>query len=337
MIPRAFLSRCPEKERGEGVCLDLVWLELTHKCNLRCIHCYQGHKHKQTDNQMDLKDWEGIVGQLSLLGTRNLVIIGGEPSLFYGTSELLRYVAPLKLSQTLYTNATFKDNMLRDAILESGCNIKVSLYGHNCDLHDSITGIKGSFESTCNNIRWFVTKGVRVHVAIVLMKENEVYKDYIEDFVSQLGVNEISVDVIRTMPGGDQFLHVPTIPAVKYLKHRRKPCFRTSKAEFIEAMSKNSCWNRKLAITAEGFAIPCVFARNMIVGNVKNERIIEILESIELRKCWELPVCSVPKCSSCEFRFACKDCRAMALAINNDLYAKNPRCNYNPMKGVWET
>ena len=332
--PRPFL---PEHvEESSRVCFDIVWLELTNKCNLKCVHCYQGHNHTHTNDQMELKDWECIVEQLAMRGIRDLVIIGGEPSLFPGVSKLLRYVSQLKISQTLYTNATFKDNTLKDAILESGCNIKVSLYGHNCELHDSITGIKGSFTLTCNNIRWFVIKGVRVHVAIILMKENQSYKDAIKDYVLKMGVKEISFDVIRTMPDGDQFLHTPTLSVIKNLKNRKKPCFKISKEMFIEAVSKNSCWNRKLAITAEGYAIPCIFARNVVIGNLKVVKLAELLQSAELRKCWNLPVGSISECINCEFRFACKDCRAMALAMKHNLYAKNPRCNYNPTKGIWE-
>jgi len=40
-------------------------------------------------------------------------------------------------------------------------------------------------------------------------------------------------------------------------------------------------------------------------------------------------------CGSCEYRFACKDCRPMAYAEHGRMTDQNPRCCYDPMTGRW--
>src|SRR5574344_1074185 len=44
--PKIYNLKRPEKK------LNFVWLEITSKCNLRCIHCYQGETHQEIKNSL---------------------------------------------------------------------------------------------------------------------------------------------------------------------------------------------------------------------------------------------------------------------------------------------
>ena len=57
--------------------------ELTHRCNLRCGHCYTDSPRRTLEGVTDLSDdeWRAIVGEALELGIIEAVITGGEPLL----------------------------------------------------------------------------------------------------------------------------------------------------------------------------------------------------------------------------------------------------------------
>jgi uncharacterized radical SAM superfamily Fe-S cluster-containing enzyme len=62
--------------------LDFLWLELTNRCNLQCVHCYtDSHPHSGDRDILTKRDYESLMIQAYELGCRKLQFIGGEPQL----------------------------------------------------------------------------------------------------------------------------------------------------------------------------------------------------------------------------------------------------------------
>ncbi|MGH3779149.1 MAG: radical SAM protein [Pseudonocardiaceae bacterium] len=61
--------------------LSFVWLEITGKCQLECVHCYADSGPQGTHGTMTTEDWVVVIGQAAALGTRMIQFIGGEPTL----------------------------------------------------------------------------------------------------------------------------------------------------------------------------------------------------------------------------------------------------------------
>lgn len=114
-----------------------------------------------------------------------------------------------------------------------------------------------------------------------------------------------------------------------------RPNFSINKEQFYRNQHWNSCWAGKLAITPNGDIIPCVFAREHIVSNVKSG-LEEIVDSKALQNLWKITKDQIEGCQDCEYRYACHDCRPLAEATTGNLYAQNPRCSYNPIAGEWK-
>src|SRR5262245_57235125 len=71
--------------------LDFLWLELTNRCNLRCVHCYtDSHPHSGYRDKLTAHDYESVMDQAFSLGCRKIQFIGGEPQLNPDFSMLLR-------------------------------------------------------------------------------------------------------------------------------------------------------------------------------------------------------------------------------------------------------
>ena len=316
--------------------LEMAWIEITQKCNLRCVHCYEGNKHVSSDFTISLKDWKNVIDQLVKLGINRLIIIGGEPTCHSNIIEIIEYSSQYSIDITLFTNATCFNDKLFECIISSGISVKVSIYGHCAEIHDKITGVPGSFIKLYETLERLIKNDIKVSCAIIIMKENQNYLDDIIKYIKDIGLKYSGYDVIREVYGGTQNIHMPTNKQVIENKYFTKPNFKITKKKFYDNMKKNSCWYGKITIMENGNVIPCEFEREYIYGNVLNNTIYDIIHSDKVTSKWFLDFSNIDECKDCEFRFACKDCRPLGKAVCGNIYSKNPRCCYNVYQGEWE-
>ena len=164
------------------------------------------------------------------------------------------------------------------------------------------------------------------------MKENEADLDNIKKLLDDVKIYKRHYDVIRMVPGAKLSSHIPT----KEYFLLEKPNFSICKKKFERAFTGNTCWNGKFAISTDGRVLPCVFERTVSYGNVKHQKLQDILGNEVLKQFWSLSFDFIEHCNCCEYRFACFDCRPLAYSKSNNKFAKNPRCKYNPETGLWK-
>lgn len=310
-----------------------VWLEITQVCNMRCVHCYEGCDHIATKNPLSLNEWKKIIDDLCHFDIKSVVVIGGEPCLHPNILEILEYLSTKNMVITLFTNAYYIDEKFIDKIKDRNIKVKVSLYGHDDFIHDGVTKVNGSFVRTTNAIKLLKKNDIDVSVAVTLMKENQEYYKEIKKYLNTIGLKKYKFDVIREVVNGTQTIHMPDKFEVVNKAFRNKPNFKVLKNEFDKNIQYNSCWYGKIAISDNGDVYPCVFSRNRIAGNIRKGDFTDIIQNL-VDNFWQLPLDKIKTCKLCEYRFACKDCRSISDS-NGDLFAKNPRCLYDPIKGVW--
>lgn len=320
----------------QNINLEMAWIEITQRCNLRCIHCYEGDTHSATLTSLSLEEWKNVIDQLVDMEINRLIIIGGEPCCSPVICQIIEYASKFSIDITLFTNATLITNEILNCIIRNNIRVKVSIYGHCASVHDGITGVSGSFEKTSSTVKKLVESGISVSSAFIVMKENE---EYIEDtiaFVKNIGMKYVRYDVIRQVWGGIQSSHIPIKENVIKSIRFEKPNFSITKKDFINNALHNTCWYGKIAIMEDGNVIPCEFERNYIYGNVLEKSLREIIHSDDTLSKWFLNFSFIEECKDCEFRFACRDCRPLGLSVNGKMSTKNPRCCYDVYKGLWE-
>ena len=323
-------------DRHFNIKLNFAWIEITQKCNLKCLHCYTGETHKQSDNSILADDWIKIIDQLSDLGCRSIQFIGGEPCVYPELISLIDYAGTKSFeSITIFTNATIITGEFIDCLKRNNANIRFSLYGHTAQIHDAITQITGSFEKMVMNVKRLLELNIKISPAVVIMRENQHCTEQIKLFIESLGLKYNGYDVIRNVYGGRQTDHTPTNINVIDCSIRSKPEFYIDEEMFNKAYQINTCWYGKFAITETGMVIPCVFERNIILGDLKEQSIQEVLNSETLEKYWYLTLNQVEICKDCEFKYSCTDCRPLGMGNSGNLLGKNPRCTYDPYTGEW--
>lgn len=315
-----------------------AWLELTNRCNCHCLHCYGAFGlpcESELANELSTEEWKRVLEQLKFMGCEAFQFIGGEPLMHPGFSELLRYAVELGMKRIdIFTNAYLLTESLADLIAEVGASVRVSLYGHNAVSHDHITQHKGSFARLDHSLDLLHERNVPVNIAVVMMRENQHLLPKIRGYIEGKGLRFNGFDTVRTVKHSPQASHAVTDPEINAKRIISRPRFKTSSDDFAVNHQWNSCWFGKFSITASGNVIPCIFARDLSCGNIRTDRWEDIRE--KLLGYWRITKDQVEECRDCEFRYACDDCRPLAMGDGSGLYGKYPRCTYSPQRCSWE-
>ena len=147
-----------------GVHLDVTW-----RCNERCVHCYLDHDDL---GEMSYDEIEDLMTQMAEAGVFFLTISGGEPLLRKDLFAIIRRARELTFNVKLKTNGILIREKEAALIRELGVEtVQVSIYSHRAEVHDAITKVKGSLERSLDAIRFMVSRGLKVTMANVVMKQ----------------------------------------------------------------------------------------------------------------------------------------------------------------------
>jgi len=97
------------KIRGKKVPL-FVWFNITNKCNLNCIYCY--NRRDSVYNEMTTQEVYSLIDELATCGTKKITFIGGEPLLRDDIGQLISYAKRKRLFTCLTTNGILIDEKI---------------------------------------------------------------------------------------------------------------------------------------------------------------------------------------------------------------------------------
>ncbi|UCE15874.1 MAG: radical SAM protein [Candidatus Bathyarchaeota archaeon] len=319
--------------------LDFLWIEVSSRCNLRCVHCYAESKAGAEDeaeqpNDLSNEEIRKVIDEAAALGCRRLQLTGGEPMLRSDIKSLVEYAKTKGFEFIeVFTNGTLLTEPVVKFFADKGVNVAMSIYSYRGDTHDAITRVHGSFGRTLNSLKLLLAYKVPTRCAIVAMKQNEDDLNGTSYFLSKLGVLFRPPDPIRPSGRGTNLKNWPQTYGQLFMQ--TQPSFLTSEEAYERNSQWNSCWLGKATVTSCGNVMPCVFARDLVVGNIKQQGMAEIIEGPAMLSYWGLTRDQVEVCKDCEFRYVCEDCRPWAYGFTGNLYAKSPRCTYDPYTGKW--
>lgn len=305
--------------------LQFAWLELTNRCNLRCIHCYSDSGSSQLlgKGALSREHFGRLISELAELGCSAVQLTGGEALLM--EEQLLDLVVIAKgngIKVEVFTNLTLLTTTIAKFFKEHDVQVGTSLYASNEQLHDSITRVKGSFARTVQSIRELVSGDITVRIGIVAMPQNEnSLNETIRFAKEELGVVQVRASQVLHVGRGCGIASDDFIPLGDKLTFPK-----ISKEDFIARVYGHGCWRGKIAIAPTGDVFPCPPARDIVLGNVKRQSLSDIIVSDHLKQIWELTKDKIETCQDCEYRYACFDCRGKA----KNLTSKPTDCWYNP-------
>ncbi|RPI06043.1 MAG: radical SAM protein [Ignavibacteriae bacterium] len=136
---------------------------VTNACNLRCAMCGQWSEEGYIKNNaiertthLKVEDWKRLADELSRHTIRFVLIRGGEPFLYPGLIELLRYINNKGIFLSIDTNGTVIKKFIPELLQMGNMHITFSVDGPE-NIHDAVRGVNGSFKTIKENIALFNT------------------------------------------------------------------------------------------------------------------------------------------------------------------------------------
>lgn len=317
----------------------LQW-HITHKCNLRCIHCYQEDYNKDLNFQEIKSIFYNYLEYLKVNNFKGHInITGGEPFLHPDFFKVLQLFEDNKISFGILTNGT----LLNDEIMKKISKYKnlsfvqISLDGTK-RMHDSIRG-KGNFKKAINGIRLLNKYNIQSMVAFTAHMKNIhklksvirlVKKEKVKVFwADRLIPTNTCEDILST----DQFIKMAEIMAKESKKARNsKKCvtdIRVNRALMFlggaDTIYHCSAGITLLTILANGDLLPCR-RLPIILGNTLERSILDICNKSKIIK--YLKENEVPK--ECERCYKSDKCRGglkcLSYAATGKLCIKDINC-----------
>src|SRR5271169_505584 len=298
-----------------------VQLDLTYRCNERCVHCYLDH---DDHGEMTTAEIKHLLNEMAEAGVFILTLSGGEIFLRKDFFELLEYARrTLMFCVKLKTNAIMirerEAARIRDLGVES---VQISIYSHRPEVHDAITLVPGSLKRSLDAVRFLKSQGLRVIIANVLMTQN--MQDYpgVRALAAELGVECTLDPTITPMMDGDR-----SILSLGVDQNALRQVFRDASlvgdVEEFCAVSTNpdedalenlpcSAGHTSCYVSPYGDVYPCV-QFPLPTGNVRKQRFIDIWQhSDTMNDVRSIRLKDLTTCSSCSHVSSCTRCPGLA-------------------------
>ena len=307
-------------------------IELTSRCNERCVHCYIPHENKISDINPQL--FYSVLEECSEMGVLGLTFSGGEPMMHPNFPDFLRKAKEYDMSINILSNLTLlTDEIIAEMKANRLSSVSVSLYSMDADIHDTITKVPGSFIRTRDAILKLIKNDIPLQISCPVMKQNKdsfgevtrwadehrvrAFTDYImmarydhttDNLDNRLSLGEVGViidEIIRTDPDYEERLTETDFSVV-------------GKKDISNDILCGVCIS-SVCMVANGNIYPCAGWQGYVCGNVTEQPLKEIWESSpKVQFLRGLRKKDMPECMSCEYRHFCAVCMVRNANENPD-------------------
>lgn len=305
-------------------------LALTHRCNLRCAHCYLGGAARDGGGTGELPTaaWEALLDGMAEAGCLDLTLTGGEPLARPDFPALYRRAKTNGCFVTVFTNGT----LLAEEHLELFADlpplaVEVSLYGATAATCDAVTGVPGSFERCLRGIGALRERGVRLWVKTMVLAANAHEVPAIRALAAGLGADFRMDGAVFPRLDGDPAPLAGRLPArqlaaVEFDEERQRRLAREYARGFRAAAGEEG-----LLLCGAGHTGFHVDARGRLSPCMMLPAISRDLAATPFAEGWrslhaEVAALPAPRgypCNGCPERALCVQCPAFSLLETGDL------------------
>jgi radical SAM protein with 4Fe4S-binding SPASM domain len=300
-------------------------IDLTYRCNERCVHCYLDH---DDHGEMTTGEIKHLLDEMAEAGVFILTLSGGEIMLRKDFFEILEHARQLTFCIKLKTNAILirerEAARIRDLGVES---VQISIYSHRPEVHDAITLVPGSLKRSLDAVRFLKSQGLKVRIANVLMIQN--MEDYpgVRSLANELGVEFTMDPTVTPMMDGDRSIlklgvdtdalqHVfrdeSLVGDVEEFCAVAPPAGEDDLLSLPCSAGHTSCY-----VSPYGDVFPCV-QFPLTCGNVRQQPFVDIWRhSEQLKEVRAIRLKDLSGCSQCTHATSCSRCPGLAYLEGN--------------------
>ena len=193
----AFSAELHQRQGSQRMALQVA-IEVTRRCPLECLHCYNNLSMGDTDarrRELTKDEHFRVLDELVDLGCFWILYTGGEIFARKDFLEIYTYAKKKGFLITLFTNGTVINEQIADYLAQwRPFAIEITLYGRTRETYEALTAIPGSFDRCLRGIRLLKERGLPLKLKTVATSINKhevlAMRQFAED---ELGV-EFKVD-----------------------------------------------------------------------------------------------------------------------------------------------
>ncbi|MCX7944337.1 MAG: radical SAM protein [Deltaproteobacteria bacterium] len=322
-----------QKARKTGSLLS-IHLDITYRCPLKCIHCYIDHRENR---ELSITEITKVLKDARRLNAVFITYSGGEVFVREDFEDILKISYKLnyviKIITSGYLISDYEVEMLKRYNVTS---VGVSLYAVDPEIHDRITGVRGSFNRTIRAIELLKNAKINVVVKTSIMRPN--YKDYLNllRWIKSQGRRvsaqyDMVITPTKCNRSGVRDLNIPYKKKRSLLSEiKRIEAKRETKIEDMDDYNQQyrvsedsiTCYAgiTGIYIAPNGKVFPCV-EWDELLGDLRKESLIEIWKNSErLMQIRNLRIKDYKKCVSCKYLSACSICPGLNLRDKKDIF-----------------
>ncbi len=329
--------------------LQEIQIEGTGKCNLWCKHCYGRESFKEaSQDELSYDEIKNVIDQMFELNIGKCFLSGGEIFIRKDLPKLIEYISSKKIFISgIFTNGTIYRQDVVDSLSKTGMETTflVSLDGMNSEQNDSLRG-DGCFDKTVSFIRKIIESGFRVTINTMVTKYNVDNLFEMRMFLENLGISRWRISVLREQgesiinknliePKWDKVFNVYKMILLDVLRDPKKMKVQLSsifKTEFLERgryylynYHSGTCEYKRnsLVMSSNGNLIPCPAGINIVLGNVRKDRLEDVWKRKSTQSFKNIPI-YFTECKDCELLEYCgSGCRIIARQLNGSYMSKD--------------
>ncbi|MGB5809405.1 MAG: radical SAM protein [Polyangiales bacterium] len=244
-----------------------LFVELTARCNERCVHCY-AESSPERHESLTWDEVRAVLDDAKALRFGLVQLTGGDPLVSPHCVPAAEYARRIGIPKIeVYTNGLALRGEVYERLRDLDVSFAFSFYSHDAERHDAITRTPGSHDRTSRAIRRATSDGLTVRTGTILMTENEGDAASTRDYLVQLGVRATSVGVDHAHAVGRSEVHhqpsatVPSPPA----------------PQGAHAQTASRPFGGTAAVSYDGLVYPCIFSRHLALGSIRKESLETIL------------------------------------------------------------
>jgi MoaA/NifB/PqqE/SkfB family radical SAM enzyme len=252
-------------------------LELTYRCNWRCVFCYNPRHHDQRG--LSGREWLDVLDELRALGTLYVGLTGGEPLTHPEFFAIARGVRERAFALRILSNGALITEKAADEIAGlSPMAVEMSLHGSRAETHDRATAIAGSFDALLRGVDRLREREVSVVLKTPITRLCEDEMEAMHALAEARGVPWRIDPVLTARDDGDPgpLAYRASEPALERVYRRLAAAGQLPHEERLEGGVNCGLGRTTIAIDPEGNVYPCIQWRKAPMGNVRETPLREL-------------------------------------------------------------
>src|SRR5262249_41848642 len=307
--------------------IEKMHVELTYRCNFRCIHCYNT-THVGGKSELTTQEWIRVLSELAEMGCYDATFTGGEIFVRKDVLEILRAACEFGFSFRINTNGSLIDEKFLqhfDSMRPYLQSFDISFYGASPEVHDTLARRAGAHEKTVNAVRLLAGAKFPLVAKFVTMRDNFDGIERFEKEMDDLGVPHC-VHTGSLIPQTDR----NRAPLVQLLTDEQYQQLLATRRHSAGAGNPGACRPGIIrgAITPEGFVSPCEGLTDFKLGSLREHTLPEIWHGGQFRNFRQV-IEQDAECATCNLQSGCSRCPAHSYLETGNLLKCAPIQRHN--------